>query len=89
MGQAWMRFAEHLQKKIGALLRFPKVSDMRRMNVYVYKNRATSRRFIQRCDVPEGEIFNIATFQCHDVSESEIFNIATLGSKVATFLRVT
>ena len=30
------------KKTIGALLWFLKVSDMRRMNVYAYKNRATS-----------------------------------------------
>ena len=40
-------------KKIGALLGFLKVSDMRRMNVYVHKNRATSQCSGQRRDIPE------------------------------------
>ena len=54
---------------------------MRRMNVSVHKNRATSQRSrelycqrrdveIQRRDVPEGESFNIATFQKVKVSMS-------------------
>ena len=54
------------------------------MNVHVHKNRATSRSSrelnyqrrdvgIQRCNVPE----------------ATIFNIATLGSNVATFSRLT
>ena len=66
-----MRFAGYLQK-IGALLGFLKVSDMRRMNVSIHKNRATSRRSrelnyqhhdvgIQHQDVPEHIQSNIAT----------------------------
>ena len=45
---------------------------MRRMNVYVHKNKATSRRSGQR----------------HDVPESYITNVMTLRSKVATFQKV-
>ena len=33
------------------------------MNVYVHKNRATSRRSGQRGDVPESFICNVATFE--------------------------
>ena len=47
-----MRFAGYLQK-IRALLGFLKVSNMRRMNISVHKNRATSRSSGQRRDVPE------------------------------------
>ena len=61
------------KKKIGALLGFLKVSDMRRMNVSVHKNRATSRLSSQR----------------HDIPKSYIVNVATLRSNVATFPRVT
>ena len=71
-------------KKIGALLGFLKVSDMRKMNVYVHKNKATSRHSRELyCQCHDVEI------QCCDVLEGESFNVVTLGSNVATFPRVT
>ena len=49
------------------------------MNTYVHKNRATSRRSSQRCDVIER-----LDFQRRDVAERYYFNVATLESNGPT-----
>ena len=73
-----MRFSGYLQK-IGALLGFLRVSDMRRMNVSIHKNKATSRRSGQCCDALESYIINVVTLRS---------NFATLRSNVVTFQKV-
>ena len=58
--------------KIGALLRFLRVLDTRRMKVSINKNKETSQR----------------SSKCHDVPESYIANIAMLRSNVMTFQKM-
>ena len=58
--------------KIGALLGFLRVSDMRRMNVSIHKNIAMLRR----------------SGQCRNVPESYIVNFTTLRSNIVTFQKV-
>ena len=63
------------------------------MNIHVHKNRATSRRLGQRCDIPESYIFNVATFRGSTSnivtrSEDQASNIAMLRSNITTLQRV-